>query len=93
MVTHRDVCPVHCVDEIKISPHEPVAAVHRVEAALKNTTPGIKLAAGFEAIVLKRFRGHAAWLKRNAVVTVAVIEPPIFIKQTPFILQAPIERR
>ena len=93
MVTHRDVCPVHCVDKVKISPHEPVATVYGIEAALKNTAPGIKLAAGFEAIVLKCLRGHAARLKRNAVVTVAVIEPPIFIKQTPFILQAPIERR
>ena len=88
MVTHGDIVPVHCVDQIKVPPHEPVAAVHSIKAALKNAGPGIKFAARFKAVALEQFRRHAAWLKRNPVVTVALIQPPIFVKQPAFILQA-----
>src|SRR5258706_3780753 len=79
------------VDQVKIAPHEPVAAVHAGKAALGDAGPGIKLAARCKTILLKQFRGHTAWLKGNPVVAIALVQPPLFIKQPAFILEPLVE--
>src|SRR6266498_907389 len=84
---------MQCVDQIKIPPHEPVTAIRGCEAALGDAAPGIKLAAGGEAVLPERLRRHAAGLKWNPVVAVALIEPPIFVEQAALVLQPRVERR
>src|ERR1051325_4749047 len=92
MITQAHIISMERVDEIKISPHEPVVAIHASQPALQNAAPRIKFPPRREAAALQRFGFHAARLKRNAVVTVALIQPPAFIEQTSLALQSRVER-
>jgi len=87
MIAQAHVVSMERVDQIKIAPHEPVAAVHAVESALKNAAPRIKFAPGLKTILLEDFRRHGARLKRDPVVAVALVEPPVFIEQPSLFLQ------
>ncbi len=86
MISLAHIVSMECVDQIKISPHEPVIAVYAVEAAPNDAAPGIKFSPCSEAVLLEQFGRHAARLKGNAIVAVAIIQPPTVVKQTPFIL-------
>src|SRR6266496_148638 len=93
MIAQAHVVAMERVDQVKVSPHEPVAAIYAVQAALENAAPGVKLAARRKAIALERFRRHASRLKGNPVVAVPLIEPPVFVKQPTLVLQPAIQRR
>src|SRR5690349_8611585 len=87
MIAQADVGPMHGIDEIKISPHEPVAPIDRGAAAAGDTAPGIESAASGETVLLQMLRAHAARLKWDPVIAVALVEPPGFVEETPFIGQ------
>src|ERR1043165_1101642 len=81
------------VDQIKIPPHEPIAAIDAGKAALSNAGPGIKLAPRCEAILLKQFRSHATRPKGNPIVAVTLVQSPIVVKQSALFLHALVKRR
>src|SRR5258708_18034045 len=87
MIAQAHVVSMECVYYVKIAPHEPVVSVNAVESAMKNAGPGIKFAPGRKAILLENLRRHAARLKRNPVVAVALVQPPVFVEQTSLFLQ------
>src|SRR4030095_15493958 len=93
MIAQADVGAMQGVDEKKIPPHETVAAVHGIEAAAEDARPGVKGAARLETRAAQILRTHAARLKRNPVVTVAVVEPPRVEEQPVFLLEPAVERR
>ena len=84
MIAEADVVSMECVDEIKVPPHEPIAAVHGSKTTLGNAAPGIELTPGSEAVLLKHLGRHAAWLEGNLVVAIAFIEPPVVVQQSAF---------
>src|SRR5262245_2439715 len=83
---------MHCVNEIEVSPHETVRAVHGVQAPAKNTWPGIESSACTEATSLQLLRRHAAWLKRYLIVSVSIVEPPRVEPQSAFGIEATVKR-
>src|SRR5437016_412445 len=93
MIAQAHVLAMKRINQIKIPPHKPVTPIHAVHSTLENAAPRIELPSRREAIVLERFRRHAAWLKRDSVITVAIVEPPLFIQQPTLLLQSPVERR
>ena len=93
MIAQAHIFAVQRVDEIKVPPHEWIAAVHARETALKYAAPRIKRAPRREAVLLKVIGRHAGGLKRNLVVAVAVIEPPAFVKETALRAESCVEWR
>src|SRR2546425_8970388 len=92
MIAQAHIVAMQRVDQIKVSPHEPIAAVYGIEAAPGDAAPGVELAPCRQKILLKRVRRHPARLKWNSIVAVAVVEPPMIVEQPPLALQTVIER-
>ena len=93
MIAQADVVAMEGVDQIKVSPHKPIAAIHAIEAALRDAAPGVELAPRRKAIPLKCVRRHGPRLKRNSIVAIVVVEPPAFVEQPALALQTTIQRR
>src|SRR5262245_30047715 len=81
------------VDEIKIAPHEPIAPVHARQATLHNAGPRIEFSPGGETVLLQQLRGHATWPEWYSVIAVTLIQPPVFVEQSPFVMQPLVEGR
>src|SRR5262245_20384319 len=93
MIAHGDIRAMHCVDQIKVAPHKPIASVHMVEAALKNAAPGVELAPRRQTRLLQAVGQHAARLKRDAIVAVSLIQPPGVVEESLFRLEPPVKWR
>ena len=39
MIAQADVVAMERVDQIKVSPHKPIAAIHAIKAALRDAAP------------------------------------------------------
>src|SRR3954471_21956818 len=93
MIAQAHIVSMECINQIEIAPHEPVTPVHFREASLSNAGPAIKIAARGKTVSLQRLRRHAEGLKRNAIVTVTFVQPPVVVKQTALTMQSLVERR
>src|SRR5438045_3259675 len=93
MVSRADIVSVQRVDHVKVAPHEPIAAVHAIDAAAHDAWKRIESSPRIEAGKAQRFRLHAGRLEWNLVVAVSIIHPPGVIEHPPLPRQALIERR
>src|SRR5262245_48854110 len=84
---------MHGVDEIEISPHETIGAIHGIEPPAQDAAPRVKSPARRQTAALQFLVAHAAGLEGNAVVAVAIVQPPRVVEQAAFALQAAIQRR
>src|SRR5204863_23870 len=81
------------VDEVKIPPHEEVAAVHLVHSAAQDAGPGVEPPPRRQAALAQVLRVHRRRAEGDAVVAVALIEPPLLVQHPPLRLQPLVQRR
>jgi len=91
MIAQANVVAMEGIDQIEVTPHEPIAAIYLVEAALSDAGPGVEIAPSGEAILLEGLRRHATRLKWDPVVAVTIVEPPFAVKQTALGLQPTVK--
>src|SRR5690606_35456450 len=93
LIALRNIRSMHRVDHVKIPPHETIRYVRRSESAPQNRRPGVERPPRPDAPTLQFVRRHVLGRKRNPVITVPRIQPPVVIQQPPLRLQPPIQRR
>src|SRR5689334_23356166 len=91
MIPKADIIAMQRVNQKEITPHKPITSVYAIESPLKNASPRIELTPRSQAIALQHFRRHPSWLERNAVIAVAIIEPPVLEKKAPLVFQTTIQ--
>src|SRR3954452_20458520 len=80
-------------DHEEIAKHEGVGSIDPIEAAAKHAAPAIEAPARAQAAAPHLVGLHGGGPEWNAVVAIALVDPPALVQEPPFPLQPGKQRR